>query len=151
MIFKAILIISSILIHHVSGYKIQRGERYEQFLEDEFEAEKGVTNLSEDNEERTAMEQRIQEREGSLCDLSGYGGNLKGEYQLRIWNHHHRYVAKVYCTNDMCTPLDTAITGACDYVCGSDTCPPHDPSQSSTIPTIPTIPAIPTIPTIPAQ
>ena len=38
----------------VSGYKVQRAQRYEQ-SHDEFEFEQGVLILNEDNEERTAM------------------------------------------------------------------------------------------------
>ena len=39
---------------------MQRGQRYDQFLEHEFEFEQGIPNLSKDDEERTAMEERIQ-------------------------------------------------------------------------------------------
>ena len=42
---------------------------------------------------------------------------------LIYYRFNNRYVTQVYCTNDMCTPLDTTITEACNYVCGSDTCP----------------------------
>ena len=52
----------------VSGYKVQRVQRYKQSL-DEFEFEQGVPILSEDNEERTAMAvERLQV--GSITQIS---------------------------------------------------------------------------------
>ena len=44
----------------MSGYKVQQELRNEQFLNDEFKAEQGITILSEDNEETAPMEDLIQ-------------------------------------------------------------------------------------------
>jgi len=82
------------------------------------------TSDEDDETEDTEDEEEDTTDETSSCDLSGYGANLNGEYQLRVWNGRTRYVSQVSCVDDICTPLDTAITDACNYICGSDTCPP---------------------------
>merc|ERR1711884_930187 len=79
---------------------------------------------TDDSTDDTSDEDDETTDETSSCDLSGYGADLNGEYQLRVWNGRTRYVSQVSCVDDICTPLDTAITDACNYICGDDACPP---------------------------
>ena len=53
------------------------------------------TSDEDDETEDTGDEDEYEDEdttdETSSCDLSGYGANLNGEYQLRVWNGRTRW------------------------------------------------------------
>merc|ERR1712110_412225 len=60
----------------------------------------------------------------SSCDVSGLFGttSITGTYSLTVRINRTRYYSYVTCVNSVCTPVDTSITDACVYICGSSTC-----------------------------
>ena len=84
----------------------------------------GTSDDTTDAPEDETTDAPEEEDDTSSCDISGLFGtsSITGTYTLRVIINRSRYISYVTCVNSICTPVDTSITDACVYICGSSTC-----------------------------